>query len=208
MRTEVIEITRDIPEWHAVSRAAEVISSGGIVSFPTDTVYGLAASIFCEQAISDLRRIKDRRADEPFVVMVGDAGWVSELAAGITRTHRRLMAEHWPGPVTILFEASRAVPACLRGGADTIALRVPNDTLSQCVLGACGVPLAVPSANPRGRAPAVSAGEVLESFRGKIALLLDGGTIENAAPSTIAAVRSGRVVVMRAGRAQVAGRVP
>jgi L-threonylcarbamoyladenylate synthase len=195
-----------MPEWEAVSRAAEVLNSDGIVCFPTDTVYGFAASIFSERAVAGLRKIKTRGAAEPFVVIVDDVGWVSELAGRITRTHRRLMAEHWPGAVTILFEASPAVPACITGGHDTIGIRVPNDTLSQCLLGACGVPLAAPSANPKGKTPAVSPGEVLEMFGGKVDLLLDGGAIESAAPSTIVAVRSGRVVVVREGRVPVTGK--
>ena len=207
MRTKVISITRDMPEWDAVSRAAGVIESGGIVCFPTDTVYGFAASIYSERAVAGLRRIKSRGAEEPFVVIVDDAGWVSELARSITKSHRRLMSEHWPGPVTILFEASDAVPAFVTGGGGTVGMRVPNDTLSQCILGACGVPLAAPSANPKGKPPAVSPGEVLEMFGGKIDLLLDGGPVENAAPSTIVAVRSGKVVVVREGRVPIIGKV-
>ena len=205
VRTEVIEITRDIPEWDAVSRAAEVIGAGGIVCFPTDTVYGFAASIFSERAVMKLRDVKKRGATEPFVVIVDDRGWVSELACRITKTHRRLMAEHWPGPLTILFEASPALPDYVTGGRDTVGLRVPNDTLSQCLLGACGVPLAAPSANPKGKTPAVSPGEVLENFGGKIDLLLDGGAIESSDPSTIVAVKSGKVVVLREGRTPVTG---
>jgi L-threonylcarbamoyladenylate synthase len=192
-----------MPEWEAVSRAAEVISAGGIVCFPTDTVYGLAASIFSESAVSRLRQMKKRPAGEPFVIIVGDAGWVSELASRVTRAHRRLMAGHWPGPLTILFESSRAVPAYVTGGRDTVGLRVPNDTLSQSLLAACGVPLAAPSANARGRAPAVSAAEALEIFGGKVDLLLDGGAIESSDPSTIVAVRRGKVVVLREGREEV-----
>lgn len=205
VRTEVIEITRDMPGWNAVSRAAEVISADGIICFPTDTVYGFAASIFSERAVSKLRKVKKRGAAEPFVVIVDDAGWVSELASRVTKAHRRLMAKHWPGPLTILFESSPALPAYVTGGWGTVALRVPNDTLSQCLLGACGVPLAAPSANPKGKPPAVSAGEVLENFGGEIDLLLDGGTIESSAPSTIVAVKSGKVVVLREGREAVTG---
>jgi L-threonylcarbamoyladenylate synthase len=205
LQTEVIEITRDMPEWGAVTHAAEVISTGGIVCFPTDTVYGFAASIFSRRAITRLRKLKNRRASDPFVIIADDVGWVSELAGRVTKAHRRLMAEHWPGPVTILFAASTSMPAWVTGGRDTVALRVPNDTLSQCLLGACGVPLAAPSANARGKPPAVSPGEVLEHFGGKIDLLLDGGAVENAEPSTIVAVKAGRVVVVREGRAPMTG---
>ncbi len=194
-----------MPEWSAVSRAAEVINAGGVVCFPTDTVYGFAASIFSERAVGRLREVKKRGAGEPFIVIVDDAGWVSELARRITKAHRRLMAKHWPGPLTILFEAAAAVPAYVTGGRDTVGLRVPNDTLSQCLLGACGVPLAAPSANPKGKPPAVSPGEVLESFGGRIDLLLDGGRMESSDPSTIVTVRSGKVVVLREGREAVTG---
>lgn len=204
VRTEVIQITRDMPEWGAVARAAEVISAGGIVCFPTDTVYGFAASIFSGRAIARLRKLKSRVAGDPFVIIVDDIGWVTELAAGFTRAHRRLMAEHWPGPVSILFKASPSMPACVTGGRDSVALRVPNDTLSQCLLRACGVPLAAPSANARGKPPAVTPGRVLEQFGGRIDLVLDGGAIESAEPSTIVAVRAGRVVVVREGKVPVA----
>jgi L-threonylcarbamoyladenylate synthase len=206
LRTEVIKIKRDMPEWEAVSRAARVIGAGGLVCFPTDTVYGIAAGIFSEQAVERLRRLKTRGAGEPFVVLVDGAGWVSELAGRINLAHRRLMAEHWPGPVTILFDASTRLPAFVTGGVGTVALRVPNDTLTQCLLAACGIPLAAPSANVRGMPPAVSPAEVLAAFDGRIDLLLDGGEIEDAAPSTIIAVDSGRVVVLREGRVAVAGK--
>jgi L-threonylcarbamoyladenylate synthase len=207
METEVIEITRDLPEWDAVMHAAAVIGAGGIVCFPTDTVYGFAASIFSERAVARLRKLKSRRDSEPFVVIVDDVGWVSELARRITKAHRRLMAEHWPGPLTILFETSQSLPAYITGGRDTVGLRVPNDTLSQCMLRACGIPLAAPSANPKGGRPAVSPARVLEQFGGDFDLLLDGGSIENAEPSTIVAVRSGKVVVLREGRINLSGRV-
>ena len=194
-----------MPEWVTVTHAAEVINAGGIVCFPTDTVYGFAASIFSERAVARLRKLKGRSQRDPFVVIVDDAGWVSELAGRLSKAHRRLMAEYWPGPLTILFQASPSLPACVTGGRDTVAIRVPNDTLSQCLLRACGVPLASPSANPKGERPGVSPDEVLDRFGGRIDLLIDGGVVESAEPSTIVAVKSGRIVVVREGRVPMTG---
>ena len=205
MRTRVVRVTRDMPEWDAIMQGAEVIGGGGIVCFPTDTVYGFGASIFSERAVERLRAIKSRGRGIPFVIIVDDIGWVHELARKVTRVHRRLMAEHWPGPLTIVFETSASLPEHVTRGQETVALRVPNDTLSQCLLRACGVPLAAPSANPRGKVPALSADEALEYFGGQFDLLLDGGVIENAEPSTIVAVKSGRVVVVREGRVSMSG---
>jgi L-threonylcarbamoyladenylate synthase len=110
------------------------------------------------------------------------------------------MESYWPGPLTIVFEASDRVPEYVTGPDRTVALRIPNDVLTQSILRACGTPLAAPSANIRGRRPALSPEEVLSDFSGKIDLLLDGGHMECAVPSTIVAVRSHRCKILRQGR--------
>ena len=200
MKSKVLRITRQMPEWEVVKIAARVIDSGGIICFPTDTIYGFAASIYCREAIEKLRSIKGRRADDPFVIIVSDMGLVSELVIRITARHRRLIEAHWPGPLTIVFEASQVVPDYITGPDATVALRIPNDTLTQSILRACGVPLAAPSANMKGQRPALSPEEVLEHFAGDVDLLLDGGLIESPEPSTIVAVRSRRLEVLRKGK--------
>lgn len=200
MKSKCLKITRDLPEWEAISAAADAIQRGGIISFPTDTTYGFAASIYCEAAITRLRRLKGRGREKPFVVIAADSDWVSELAAGVTPVHRRLMEAYWPGPLTIVFEASPAVPRFLLGRTKTIAIRIPDDTLTQSILRACGVPLAAPSANLKGLLPATVAREVLDAFGDKIDLVLDGGPAESSLPSTIVAVKKRRLEVLRRGR--------
>lgn len=203
MRARLLKITRDLPQWEVLSAAARTIERGGIIAFPTDTTYGFAASIWCEAAIARLRRMKSRRAGKGFVVIAADTDSVEELAARIGPAHRRLMELYWPGPLTIVFEASRAVPGYLLGGARTIAIRVPADTLTQAILRACGKPLAAPSANVRGGLPAASAREVLRDFATKIDLVLDGGRVEGALPSTIVAVRGRGLELLRRGQVLV-----
>jgi L-threonylcarbamoyladenylate synthase len=200
MRTRRIEVTRDLPEWDAISAAAATIQRGGIVAFPTDTTYGFAAGIFCEQAITRLRRLKARGRGKPFVVIAADADWVRELAAQVTPVHLRLMETYWPGPLTIVFRASAAVPRFVLGAASTIAVRIPDDTLTQSILRASGTPLVAPSANLKGAVPATEAGQVLAAFGGKIELVLDGGPSESSLPSTIVAVKRRRFEVLREGR--------
>jgi L-threonylcarbamoyladenylate synthase len=200
VKTRVLKITRQMPEWESVKVAARVIERGGIVCFPTDTIYGFAASIYCEPAMERLRKIKGRGEHEPFVVIAADVDIASELVAGVTREHRRLIDAYWPGALTIVFAASARVPEYAVGQKRTVALRVPNDPLTQSILRGCGLPLAAPSANLRGRSPALSPAEVLEDFDGRIDLLLDGGPTSNPEPSTIVAVRSHRLEILRQGK--------
>jgi L-threonylcarbamoyladenylate synthase len=200
MKSKVIKIFRPLPQWDAISLAAETILNGGIVAFPTDTTYGLAASIYCEKAIERLRRIKSRPGGEPFVILASDTDWVRELAADFSARHKRLMDTYWPGPLTIVFKGSRRVPPHLLGRGGTVALRIPDDTLTQSILRASGVPLAAPSANLRGGRPALRARDVVRDFSGKIDLILDGGQVEDATPSTIVRVGERGLSVLRQGR--------
>jgi L-threonylcarbamoyladenylate synthase len=200
MKTRRIVLDRQLPAWNAIHAAAHVIDTGGIVCFPTDTVYGFAASIYCRGAIERLRDIKERGSASPFVVIASDIDIVRELAETITARHSRLMEEHWPGPLTIVFRASRKVPDYLAGPDGTVALRIPDDVLTQSILRACGMPLAAPSANIKGKRPAVCPEDVVSEFGGKIDLLLDGGRIASPEPSTIVVVKAHNLTVLRQGR--------
>jgi L-threonylcarbamoyladenylate synthase len=206
MKTRRIALDRQLPGWGAVSAASSVIDTGGIVCFPTDTVYGFAASIYCRGAIDRLRSLKQRCPSEPFVVIASDVDIVNEMVEVVTARHRRLMEAHWPGPLTIVFRASPVVPDYLTGPDGTVALRIPDDILTQSILRACGMPLAAPSANVRGKRPAVCPEDVLSEFDGKIDLLLDGGRIDSSEPSTIVMVKARNLTVLRQGRVSV-GRV-
>jgi L-threonylcarbamoyladenylate synthase len=203
MKTRRIRLNRQMPGWAAVSAAAHVIDNGGIVCFPTDTVYGFAASIYCADAIERLRRLKERDRREPFVVIASDVDIVGEMATAVTSRHRRLMEAHWPGPLTIVFQASPMIPDYLTGTDGTVAIRIPDDVLTQSILRACGMPLAAPSANVRGKRPAIGPDDVMAEFEGKIDLLLDGGLIESEEPSTIVMVGARNLTVLRRGRVPV-----
>ncbi|MFZ1946553.1 MAG: L-threonylcarbamoyladenylate synthase [bacterium] len=205
MKARLVKVTRQLPEWEAVHAAAGVIASGGIVALPTDTTYGLAASVWCERAVERLRRIKTRAEGKSFVVLAADTDWVMELAARVTPPEKRLMDAYWPGPLTIVFEASDAVPRYLVGRDRTIAVRVPDDALAQSLLRACGSPLVAPSANLRGQEPARSAEEVRRDFAASVDLILDGGPVESGVPSTIVVVRRRRFEVLREGRLSLKG---
>jgi L-threonylcarbamoyladenylate synthase len=199
MGTKVLKITRHMPEWESIKIAVDTLERGGIICFPTDTIYGFAASIYSRAAIERLRDIKGR-GEGPFVVIASDMDIVSELTSKISVRQQKLIDAHWPGPLTIVFEASERVPEYITGPGGSLAVRIPNDVLTQSILRACGLPLAAPSANPKGRAPALSSEEVLAGFEGSVDLLLDGGQIQCPQPSTIVAVKPHRLKILRRGR--------
>ncbi len=203
-KTKVIKVCRDFPEWNAIRFARSVLLSGGLVCFPTDTTYGVAAIIYSHSAIEKLRRIKRRAQKKPFLILASDMGMVGELVEGINRAQKRLIDLYWPGPLTIVFSASRRLPSYLRNPWGTVAVRVPKDALSQAIIRACGMPLVAPSANLKGERPAVAFEEAFEIFDGLVDLILDGGTLESSLPSTIVDARSGIVRVLRQGRLALA----
>lgn len=199
VKARLVKVTRHLPEWEAVHAAAAAISAGGVIALPTDTTYGLAASIWCERAVERLRKMKARAEGKSFVVLAADTDWLRELVARVTPLEKRLMDAYWPGALTIVFEASRTVPDYLVGRDRTIAIRVPDDALTQSILRACGAPLVAPSANLKSREPARSAAEVRRDFGDSVDLILDGGPVESSLPSTIVVARRRGFEILREG---------
>lgn len=204
IRTKILQVCRDFPEWSAIRLARGIIHSGGLVCFPTDTTYGIAANIYSSAAIESLRKIKRREKQKPFLVLASDMGMVNELVREINRSQKKLIDLYWPGPITLIFWASHRLPSYLRNPWGTVAIRIPNDALSQAIIRACGVPLVAPSANLKGEQPAVAFEQALDVFQGLVDLMLDGGTLESSVPSTIVDARSGVIRVVRKGRLALA----
>ncbi|MGQ9604413.1 MAG: L-threonylcarbamoyladenylate synthase [bacterium] len=204
VKTKVIKVSRGFPEWNAIRLARSVLLSGGLVCFPTDTTYGISCIIYSDSAIENLRRIKARVKDQPFLILASDMGMVRELVGGINRTQRKLIDLYWPGPLTIVFSASKGLPSYLRNPWGTVAVRIPKDALTQSIVQACGMPLVAPSANLRGEQPAITFEQAFKVFSGLVDLILDGGTLESALPSTVVDARSGVIRVLRKGRLALA----
>jgi L-threonylcarbamoyladenylate synthase len=207
MTTEVykIETPEDIPA--AAARGVEVLAAGGLVAFPTETVYGLGASAASDKAMRDLRRLKQRPA-RPFTVHIGEVERALAYVSDPPHSARRLMRKAWPGPVTIILPtAGRLATADWNGRIaerichkDTIALRCPDHPLAQYILIGVRDPVVVPSANPAGKKPPVSAEEVLADFDGQIDLVIDGGRSPLGESSTVVSFDAiGRFDIQREG---------
>lgn len=190
MRTEVLTCENSKSRGESIRQAAALLKAGGIVGFPTETVYGLAVVAQNDEAEARLRRVRGRSSDKPFTIAVAEGRTVSRFVKHIGPLGQRLMSRCWPGPLTIVFETE---------GGQTVGLRLPaNDVAGEMIRKAGGAVLA-PSANFSGQPPARTCQEVLSAFDGKIEAVLDGGPVELGKPSTVVRLRGESYDILREG---------
>ena len=182
----------------AVAEAAGILSAGGLVALPTETVYGLAGNAADPAAIEAIFRAKNRPADNPLIVHLADGSRVDRFSPSTDPRVQRLTEAFWPGPLTLVLPARPAFSAVCRG-LDTIALRVPDHPVALAVLRACDLGLAAPSANLSGKPSPTTAAHVARDLSGKIPLILDGGPCRVGIESTVLDVTGPRAVLLRPG---------
>jgi L-threonylcarbamoyladenylate synthase len=179
--------------------AAEFIKRGGVVAFPTETVYGLGASVFDEQAVTRIFEAKQRPADNPLIAHLSSIEQIEELATEITESAERLIDRFFPGPLTIVLPKSEQVPAIATAGLDTIGVRMPRYPLACTFIEACGVPLLAPSANLSGRPSPTTWQAVFEDLDGRIDCILQGQPTEIGLESTVVDCTGDVPLVLRVG---------
>ena len=170
-----------------IQTAGKILSEGGLVAIPTETVYGLAANALDGAAVAKIFAAKGRPMDNPLIVHIADFSDMERfsLVREIPEAAYRLAATFWPGPLTIIMKKGSAVPDAVSAGLDTVAIRFPAHPLAQAVIRAAGVPLAAPSANLSGSPSPTSAKHVLHDMDGKIDAVLDGGLCAVGLESTV-----------------------
>lgn len=200
---DILRVDTDQPERRTLDRAAEAVLRGGVIAFPTDTLYGLGCSLFDVSAVDMVSRLKRRPPSMAVISLIPDAEQAWGLAVGISPLAEKLIKTCWPGPLSIIFHASGLVPAAVQGGGGTIALRCPKDTLSHALLGRIGGPVVSSSANLSGQAPAETAEEVVKYFGNQLDLILDGGPRRGGLPSTLVDVTGPKAKLLRRGALDV-----
>jgi L-threonylcarbamoyladenylate synthase len=183
-----------------IPQAAGVLRRGGLVAFPTETVYGLGADATSDRAIERLYTVKGRPPSHPLIVHLGDAAWLDHWAADVPDTARRLAAAFWPGPLTLVLRRGSRVSLSVTGGQDTVGVRVPRHPLALALLREFGGAVAAPSANRFGRVSPTTAQHVIADLNGDVDLVLDGGPCEVGIESTIVDLSRSRPVVLRPGQ--------
>jgi L-threonylcarbamoyladenylate synthase len=185
MPTHVLPVNPEAPEPDVIARAVAALRDGGLVAFPTETVYGLGANALDAAAVLRIFAAKGRPANNPLIVHVAEAKEVRDIAAAWPEAAERLAARFWPGPLTLVLPRGPAVPDAVTAGGPTVAVRVPAHPVARALLEAAGVPIAAPSANRSTRLSPTTAAHVLRGLDGRIDLLLDGGPTAGGLESTV-----------------------
>jgi len=178
---------------------AKILREGGLVAFPTETVYGLGANGLDEDAVRSIYEAKGRPSDNPLILHVGSKSEVRRLWDTIPKSARILMDTFWPGPLTLIAQKSKIVPDAVTGGLNTVAVRMPANKTARTLIQKAGVPVAAPSANLSGKPSPTTAQHVLEDMDGRIPLILDGGACRYGVESTVLSLCGSVPTILRPG---------
>ena len=180
------------------AEAGEIIRNGGLVAFPTETVYGLGANGLDADACAKIYEAKGRPSDNPLILHVADRAMIDK-AATVTEMAERVLAAFAPGPVTVILPKRDVVPPRVTGGLATVGIRMPDNDIARALIRAAGVPIAAPSANLSGRPSPTTAAAVFADMDGKIPLILDGGPCQYGVESTIVDCTGECAAILRPG---------
>ncbi len=182
-----------------IQKAAEELNKGHVIAIPTETVYGLAASIYDENAIEAIFKIKQRPSNNPLIVHLKSIDQLTDIAIDIPESALKLANHFWPGPLTLILKKQNKISNLITAGKDTVAVRVPDHTITQELLHYINYPIAAPSANPFGSISPTCSEHVLDYFYDKINLILDGGSCKKGIESTIIGFENETPILFRHG---------
>jgi L-threonylcarbamoyladenylate synthase len=199
LRTKVLRVDPSKPDTNVIDEAAAVIRKGGLVAFPTETVYGLGADALCSSAVAKIFVAKGRPSDNPIIVHVSSIDDLRKITDEVPARAKKLIDHFWPGPLTILFKRKSGVPDITVAGLDTVAVRMPRHAVALSLIIASETPIAAPSANVSGSPSPTTAKHVLADLKGKIELILDGGRTMIGVESTVIDIAHDPPIVLRPG---------
>jgi L-threonylcarbamoyladenylate synthase len=198
-KTLLIEVNPAEPDPEVIKRAADLLRRGGLVAFPTETVYGLGADALNPDAVKKIFTAKHRPLDNPIIVHVSALEDLRVLTDDISPQAILLMDKFWPGPLTLIFKKSGQASDAVTGGQETVAVRMPRNTVALALIRSLGHPIAAPSANLSGRPSPTTGRHVLQDLKGKIDMILDGGPVEVGVESTVLDLSHHPPAVLRPG---------
>ena len=191
---------RDVNNYEAMDTAAQVIKDGGLVLFPTETVYGIGANAFNDEAVKNIFVAKGRAQDNPLILHIANIEMLDEIAENITELEYKLMDAFWPGPFTIILNKKQGIANEATCGGDTVGVRMPSNRIAYELIKRAGVPVAAPSANISGRPSGTNLEDIIEELSDKVDFIIDGGESEIGLESTVVRVIDGEIKILRPGK--------
>ncbi|MGR3177391.1 MAG: L-threonylcarbamoyladenylate synthase [Candidatus Anammoxibacter sp.] len=199
INTEVLKIDPANIDLLKIKKAARVIEKGGLVAFPTETVYGLGADSMNPQAVARIFEAKGRPLDDPLIVHVSARNDLFDLARDVPAVVQELICKFWPGPLTLVLKRSERTPDIVTAGLDTVAIRMPANIIAMTFIKEAQTPIAAPSANLFGCPSSTSLQHIIDDLEGRIDLIIDGGKTPLGVESTILDLTRERSVILRPG---------
>lgn len=199
MTTVSLPIRSDAPDMEVIRQAAAVIALGGVVVYPTETLYGIGVDAGNERALRRVFALKGREGGKPLLVIADSFAMLRPFVAEVNRDAQKLMDAYWPGPLTLVFRATPRASADLTAGTGTLGARVPSSELCRLLARAAGRPITSTSVNRAGQPPLYSADEIRKEFPDGIDLVVDAGTLPPALPSSVVDVTSSPARLLREG---------
>ena len=199
MNTILAKIDYDDPDLSQIRKAADILKRGGLVAFPTETVYGLGGNGLDALAGKKIYEAKGRPSDNPLILHISDISMLSRIVSEIPKKAYAIMEKFWPGPLTLIFPKADIVPYEITGGLETVAVRFPSHKIAQLLIKEADLPIAGPSANSSGKPSPTRASHVMYDLSGRIDMILDAGATEVGLESTILDITSEVPVLLRPG---------
>ncbi|MEM4663295.1 MAG: L-threonylcarbamoyladenylate synthase [Candidatus Diapherotrites archaeon] len=199
METVILKINPKKPEIQKIKIAANIIKRGGLVVFPTETVYGLGANALDRDAIKRIFETKGRPADNPIIVHIYKKRQLNEIAMEIPDLAYKLIEKFWPGPLTLILKKKEIIPPEVTGGLKTIAVRMPSHKVARALCKASGIPIAAPSANLSGKPSITTGKDAIDELAGKVECIIDAGATDIGLESTVLDLTSDIPEILRPG---------
>ena len=183
-----------------IEKAADIIKSGGLVLFPTETVYGIGANALNDEAVKKIFVAKGRAQDNPLILHIADMDMLDMLAENISELEYKLMDAFWPGPFTIVLNKKAGIAKVATCDGETVGVRMPSDKIAHDLIKAANLPIAAPSANISGKPSGTNIKDIIEELRDKVGYVLDGGESDIGLESTVVRVIENEVRILRPGK--------
>lgn len=198
--TDIIKIDQKKIDKKLIAKAGKVLREGGLVAFPTETVYGLGANALDEKAVLKIFKAKGRPSDNPLIVHIASQKELSSIVASVPLKAKKLMKKFWPGPLSIILKKKDSVPDIVSAKLDTIAVRMPANKVALALLREAKVPVAAPSANLSGKPSSTTGKDVIEDFMGKVDVIIDSEQSLIGLESTVIDVTGKIPLILRPGK--------